>query len=153
MRARSPQRAEFLAGIITTALEGGIGYWAAAEEYRWFDPDLSGGTAEPGPGGTCTAYAVLVPNQGEAGSEDWPVTDDGPRFTLTLDEVARALGLIRAGGVPGLSDTGMIRRMVMVCDRYNGQDVDGAAFWAGDIDADVADAIVQVAVFGDVVYG
>jgi hypothetical protein len=152
-RARSAQRAEFLAGIVTTALEGGIGYWSAAEGYRWFAPDLAGGTAEPGPGGTANAWAVIVPEEGCDG-DHWPTLPDGSRgFRVDLDAVELGLRRIAAGGVRGLSDTGSTRRLVMVCDRFDGRDVDGAQYWTGDLDSDAADVIVQVAVFGEVIYG
>lgn len=151
---RSAERAEFLAGLVTTALEGGIGYWSAAEEYRWFDPDNDGGTAEPGPGGTANAYAVIVPDGEESDGDHWPTLPDGRRgFRLDLDAVDRALALIRRGGVPGWPDGGQVRRDVLICDENNGQDVPGAEAWAGDLDADAADWVAQVAVFGQVVYG
>lgn len=34
------ERAQFLADVIVGALEGGIGYWATADNYRWHYPDL-----------------------------------------------------------------------------------------------------------------
>ena len=35
MTARSDERKEFLAGILTTTVEGGIGYWADIRDYTW----------------------------------------------------------------------------------------------------------------------
>ena len=32
---RSEERTQFLADVITIALEGGVGYWSEAHEYRW----------------------------------------------------------------------------------------------------------------------
>lgn len=36
----NPKRAEFTATIISTALEGGIGYWSGCVQYQWRYPDL-----------------------------------------------------------------------------------------------------------------
>lgn len=35
MTERSPERTDFLANIIVTAVEGGISYWATIEDYQW----------------------------------------------------------------------------------------------------------------------
>jgi hypothetical protein len=113
----------------------GVGYWSQASEYRWFSPDLEGGTAEPGPDGTANAYATLHETE----------TDDGelgPPLTLAVADIRRAFGLLRLGTPKGWNDTD-VRRML---DAY--QDCD-----AGEIDAGDADCIVQVALLGEVVYG
>ena len=36
-RTRSKERAEFLADIITCAVEGGTGYWAQVSQYQWIN--------------------------------------------------------------------------------------------------------------------
>lgn len=138
MATRTAERQDFYASIITTALEGGVGYWSQASEYRWFFPDLSGGTATPGPHGTANAYATLHENDGD---------DNPPALRVDVDAIARAYGLIRraAAGtleIPFLSK----QRARRLRDAYD--DID-----AGEIDSDDADVIVQVAVLGEVRYG
>jgi hypothetical protein len=133
-RTRSPERQEFLSDIITTALEGGVGYWSVATAYEWFDPTTSGGTATPGPNGTANAYATIHETEGDDAI--------GPPLLVDVDAIARALGIMRKGTPEG----------------WNAQDVArclaaSAANDAGDIDAGDADCIVQVAVLGSVVYG
>jgi hypothetical protein len=61
---RSPERADFLTTVITTAAEGGINYWAAVGGYRWYHPNLDGGTAHPGLDGSANAYITVHENQG-----------------------------------------------------------------------------------------
>jgi hypothetical protein len=135
MTTRTPERQEFFADIITTALEGGVGYWSQASEYRWFSPSLDGGTATPGPNGTANAYATLHETE----------TDDGelgPALIVAVQDIARVFGLLRLGTPKGWNDRDVARMLTAYreCD-------------AGGIDSLDADCIVQVAVFGEVVYG
>lgn len=144
-RPRSPQRQTFLTDIIITAVEGGINYWAAVEGYRWYQPDLEGGTADPGPDGTANAYAVVLPNSStEEDCDWWPLLPDGRRgMRIDADVIASALGKIRKGGVKEWGDESRSRRLVLAADRGND---------AGELDANLADNIVQVALFGELVY-
>lgn len=111
---------EFANDVITTAVEGGIGYWALISDYRIDDPDTT---------------AKIRPDD-DAGFEDreWPVL-------LDRDMVQKGLDL--------LTNTKIKVNPIIL----------GAIIWgvnhedAGDIDADCADVIVQVAVFGEVVFG
>lgn len=135
-RKRTPERARFLAAIVTTALEGGIGYWSQAEDYRWWDPELDGGTALH-EDGICNAYAVICDQEGD---------DPDKCYLVTVDDVARALGILRKGPVKFLDDGQ--RADIVAQDRANGDDENHQ-----DIDATLADCIVQVALFGEVVYG
>lgn len=138
------ERRAFYAAIVSTALEGGVGYWSAAEGYRWFDPELSGGTAAPGPQGTANAWAILVPADEEASFADWPHTgpDGRGRAEVTVESVTRAVGRIVRGQL------GHHLRENIVADIRH-----GVREWdASYIDADAADVIVQVAVFGEVVF-
>jgi hypothetical protein len=130
---RSPERAQFLADIITTAVEGGIQYWARVTAYRWYSPDLDGGTAEPGPGGTANAYAIVVDGEDE----------DQVGHEVGLDDIARVLNGLRSAEPPKYWNADAVRR-VIAANRDND---------AGDIDADDADVILQLAIFGEVVYG
>lgn len=136
-------RQSFYAGIISTALEGGIGYWSAAEEYRWFDPYLEGGSCEPGPQGTANAYAVIVPADEESSWAEWPEHDGGQRVRVGIELVRRAVNQIVRGEVGH-----HIRDDIVTKIRRGLREWD-----AGEIDADAADVIVQVGVFGKVVFG
>jgi hypothetical protein len=39
MATRTRERAEFLQDVLITAVEGGTGYWAACDSYRWSDEE------------------------------------------------------------------------------------------------------------------
>lgn len=138
-RTRNPKRNSFLADVLTTAMEGGIGYWSCATSYEWFDPDMTSGTASPAPGGGGNAYATLelteVPDGGDTVRE------------LNLDTVAVGLRKISSGEVQVSSKA---RRTVTVCNISNSTAPED---FRGDIDADLADQIVQAGMFGDVVFG
>jgi hypothetical protein len=130
-RTRSSERAQFLADVLTTALEGGIGYWSAAETYRWYDPKLEGGTAEH-EDGIANAYATIV-------------DDDGERHEITLDTIAHGIAKLLMptttfypSGYSDLSEFAL-------SNRTNGED--------GDYDAEIADAVVQLGIYGKVVWG
>lgn len=142
MASSESERRQFYADIVTAAVEGGIGYWSKARSYRWFSPDLAGGTAEPGPNGTANAWAVIVPADEEAGFADWPAEKDGvPTAEITVASVRRAIGKIAHGEYTDLrADI-----IATVKEAYREWD-------ASDIDAEIADCIVQVAVFGKVVF-
>jgi hypothetical protein len=130
MTARSTERAQFLADIITTAVEGGINSWAHVDSYRWHDDTLCDPGCKHGPGDPW-ARATLVAD------------DDGAQFDLTADQVARALGLIRDGNAADLELGDGLRLLILHADRKND---------AGDIDAIGASAIVEIAWFGKVTY-
>lgn len=134
--ARTAERQEFLADVITTAVEGGINYWAQVLEYRWYTPTLDGGSAEPGPNGTANAYVTLT-----------DLEDPDEQYDITVDSIARALSMIRAslkgGGRPkGWNRTDAMR--VLAASSAND---------AGDIDSADADCVLQYAIFDEVVYG
>jgi hypothetical protein len=114
--------------LFVTACEGGVNYWASFVEYRWSvdgdEPDLDG------------FYAVLVDEEG------------GERFRLDADSLRR--GLIAVATDPTLSISSTIRStavLLLVADRYPSMGIDV------DYDAYDADAIAQVGLFGEVVYG
>ena len=66
---RSPERLEFLADILSTAVEGGVNYWCEVSGYRWDDAG--------------TARALLTRRGGD-------------RHELTPDVIARGLGRVLA---------------------------------------------------------
>lgn len=129
---RSAERAQFLTDVIITAAEGGIQYWAVILSYKWHLPNLPGGTGEPGPGGNAAASLKFRADE-----------DDADIHTVTISDVARALGVIADLSRP-LRLHSTDRARIAEASREN----DG-----GQIDADDADVIIQVAAFGNVVYG
>ena len=118
------EREQFLDDIITTALEGGIGYWSVAESYVWGD-DIP------------TAAVISDAESDDPGFEN-----------LVVDRalVEKSLALMAAGSVKHLDDSMRARIVSIAAEHPKNLD-------AGDIDADDADVIVQVGLFGEVTYG
>lgn len=129
---RSEERADFLATIVTTAVEGGINYWSHVSGYRWGYRSLGQSDGQPLPADV-QPYAECVVHVDD---------EDGEPLDLNIDVAARGLRLIREGKV-SLNES--IRRGIMLADRTNGDD--------GDIDAGDADCIVQAGLFREIVYG
>lgn len=127
----TPERAQFLADTVTTAIAGGVTYWANVLAYHWWDPDMDG-TAVHAPG-LANAYALIVDKA-------------KPRHLhlVMVDDIDRALGVCREGPVEGLSED--LRADIVANDSTNGNPTDGHQ----DIDAGLADCLVQIALFGQV---
>lgn len=136
MTRRSAERTKFLADILTTAIESrsyGVGAWAEVNKYQWSDPTL--GKSSPDVPDGYYAYAQIRPM-------DEPETEV---FEVTMDVIASGLRRLLSGdltfypsGYDGLSE-------LREADRTNGAE--------GDYDAEVADAVVQAGIFGELVYG
>ena len=122
MTTRTPERTEFLIDILNTAAEGGVNYWANVRGYRW---DL---TKHP------------IENIGME-IQDIEAEPDHTWHTVNLDTIDAGIDRILTEEVPYLSDD--MRR----CIEDSVGDLD-----ASNLDADAADTIVQVALFGEVVY-
>ncbi len=120
---RTFERATFLSDIITTAVEGGVNYWAQVTKYHWSDEKPE------------TTTATLAEH--EAASRDEMIKHG----KLTPDTVANAIGRI-------------VRNEVKVHFSYI-KLIAGATATndGGDIDAEAADIIAQVAILGEVIYG
>lgn len=102
--------------ILSTAFEGGIGYWAIATNIA---RDAEGN------------YAAITLEDAE-GEEDWS-------HLVDCDAIHRGIQAV----FDELRGTKVHRNLLTAVINDD----------AGDIDADDADAIVQMACFGDVVYG
>ena len=144
MAVRTKEREEFLAGVIIGAVEGGTGYWAMAAGYRWSDEDPASTRVtlieeEHGPlfNDACRAF---VDTHGRKPKLDETLDWEGVH-RLDIDKVATALGKISRGEVK-MNST--LLGTILAANAKN----DG-----GEIDAEGADVIAQVACFGSIVYG
>lgn len=103
---------QFLRDILTTAVEGGINYWAAFTAVeRNEDLDV-------------------------IGFEGCDIEDDETRFSCVLSDVVTGLGKVTSGEFEHAELLGYVLE----------QD-------ACMIDADFADTIIQLGLFGEIVYG
>jgi hypothetical protein len=124
-----PELDELFHDTFVTALEGGIGYWSAAASYHWGDDD--GAYDREG------FYADIV-------DAEFPDDADNAYFPPTrIDRtvIARGFDRILGGEIeinPKLRD--------QIVSGYHAPD-------HADFDAEVADVIVQVGLFNEIVYG
>ena len=117
--------AEFYSDIITTAVEGGIGYWSQCDEYRWQDrapEDIYAVVRELAPDGS------YVPETDPALRIDWQV-------------IRKGLHMIVNREVP-------VRRDIFEAIQGGYDEWDAA-----EIDSEAADCIVQAALLGELRYG
>ena len=126
MPRRSEERAEFLWDIVTTAIEGGTGYWACVHAYKWVDLPAS------------ERYAVIEEDLERIGVDEGEAPG---HHRLDIDVIATGLARVLD---PRFRVNDQIRGWIKDSDRDN---------YAGMIDADCADVIVQAAIFGELVYG
>lgn len=136
---RSAERIQFLTDVFTTALEGGVNYWASVREYRH----------------TESPRAVLVRLEDLVFDEHlfaWVPTEGAEKLVVDLDVIARGVNRIAATGEDQkeyLREED--RLLVAAASREN--DMGPADMRHGDIDAAIAELILQVALFDEVVYG
>lgn len=134
MTVRTDERSQFLFDVFVTALEGGIGYWSVCEKYHNHT-----GKGSYGEDAISDFYAVISDSEG----------DDFADERIDIDVIARGIGLF-VKYVRGTDDGKPLAadhywRQFLEANDSNGDE--------GDYDADVADAIVQFGLFGEVVYG
>ncbi len=129
-----PKEWQFLADVVTTAVEGGIGYWSQAEGYRWYSPTLKGGTAKPGPGGVGDAYVERLHPYGHT----YFVAQ-----RLHVGTISIGLNKIDRDIDAQVIAPNERRRLLTAWWTYE----------AGDLDAGDADVIVQIGLLGKVVFG
>jgi hypothetical protein len=122
-KTMNESRQEFLSDIIVTAVEGGINYWGGVSAYQWDN-------------GPTTATIV-----------DWESDDE---FPITVDDVNKTVNDIISGRVEFPEH---LTKALRYCSRTNETCPDEGPDYVMDIDADFADCIIQVCVFGEIVYG
>jgi hypothetical protein len=153
----SDKRKSFLHLMFTTAIEGGISYWAGCREYHWMKPEFAGQSGYPAHCEDIDGfYATIVSPAGEWGVFD---EDDDRELRIDLGVMAAGvelfwkycMGLIDSRGksVPMEARTWIAEdhywRQWMVQNLTNGEE--------GDSDSIVASEIVQWGLFGASVYG
>lgn len=121
---------ELLHDMFTTALEGGIGYWSAATSYRQTNPDGSPDLAG--------FYADIV---------DAPDSYDFEPVRVDRDTIAR--GFLRI--MDPEAKFGSRHRLAALFHARAAGLTDEQVYI--DFDAEDADVIVQLGVFGQLVYG
>ena len=122
---KSDERKQFLADVLCTYLEGGIQLGGIG----WVNSAVTHDDADGIP-----EYDSAVIQYEDA--------ENGETHTVTPDTVARGLGIMAKGPVKYLGEE--TRNRYLTASREN----DG-----GDIDAPDATNIIEVALFGEVVYG
>lgn len=144
-----------LADVLTTALEGGIGYWSKCQPKR-SEPDGNGDW-------TYTESRLWVPEDDIDGNDtpDWLIVDapvlrvegwDGKRHPwyeitpITLEGVALGVQRVLAAyaALGGSQRAWPVGREVLEAIQQND---------LGAVDATAADVIVQYAIFDTVIYG
>lgn len=124
MTVRSEARNQFLCDVFTTAFEGGVNYWADVQAYRWQDREADG-----------TFYGWLVDSEDE----------DAEAVKVDIAVIARGFGKFFQWVVDRGFGKDHYYWQAIEANSTNGDD--------GDYDAIVADIIVQLGLFGEVVYG
>ena len=143
---------EFLHGLFTTALEGGIGYWSACSKYRWSE-DTEGLFADIN-----NFIAVIEPTEDNTWGI-WEDNRDTQSLTINLDVMARGARLMNwyvQGIVDGQGRHAPLDKIKpWPADHYHWQYVEAYITngQQGDYDAGTADMVVQFGLFGQVVYG
>lgn len=173
-RQRSEGRKKFFHMMFTTALEGGIGYWSECDQYHWsksvqpWESKVPGGVMEDD---LDNFHATIYNNE-----DDWGVeaayqpntvgADIHPNFTpdshmihivkddqlsIDIDVIERGWELFMDAVIeatksedPGMSCSRKYFRQAIIQYLTDGQE--------GDSDADVADIVVQMGLFGEIVY-
>ena len=113
-----------LNGVFTTALEGGIGYWSAAERYYW---STDGGTTE------ARDFIAVVRD-----------TESDDHVAHVIDRDVITLGISRLYGHMRDFPDSYHHRAVNALHFGKWEDA--------DYDSDTADLVVQYGLFGEQVY-
>jgi hypothetical protein len=124
---------QILFDVFTTALEGGINYWAGVVEYNIWLKDDAGTTSLPHNEDLKGFFAIIIDNEDE----------DEKLIAIDRELVFEGLVACATKDVKHLgSHAQKVARLLLLSDN---EDV--------DFDASDADQIVQVGLFGEVVYG
>lgn len=131
---------KLLRDVLTTAVEGGIGYWSQAETYKW--RDQTGTKTHKRVDGVVELEPVYM-------ERNWPeVTlvpaedpDDFERVTVTPEHLRKGLQLALTPGILNVRSNTFTNAMEALFQDDSGY-----------IDADAADNILQLGLFGKLVF-
>ena len=129
---------QFIHQTFTTAMEGGVNYWASVSKYRWMLRDASGALVEDSYGDPCEDYQGFTATLLDAEDEDAE-----PRV-VNREVIERGIRAIATGTAKTSAN---LRKAMLVA--LNAPEMVGDL----DLDASDADCIVQAGLFGEVVYG
>lgn len=115
--------------IFTTALEGGIQYWAAVKAYKWSKPGSTLDMSVEDSADVQGFRAVIMDG------------DDGKEYVIDRATIRAGLNALHSGACTFGGQAWPNARKVY------------ARFMSEDYDAGDADNLIQVALFGDVRYG
>ncbi|PZU04633.1 MAG: hypothetical protein DI630_00525 [Gordonia sp. (in: high G+C Gram-positive bacteria)] len=137
MAERTAQRTQFLSGVLSCAIEGGIKHWAGVAEYQWEGLE------------TTTGARATIHEPANDNSD--PIV-----HVIDVDVIARGITAIASGRTSYANSgyradrglvTGQSHARLRRLNASNGADCE-----LGDHDSDDADAIVQAGLFGEVRY-
>lgn len=151
----SEARKKFFHYIFTTAMEGGIGYWSVASEYHWSKPNPSDSVED-----LDGFYAILESSEDDWGVEEAWIAECGETLDITETQSLRVdLKVIERGW-------DMFMDKVLAAVKTEDRDAGFSRHYfrqfvvqyltdmeEGDSDADGCDLVVQLGLFGEVVYG
>lgn len=155
------KRAVLLHSLFTTALDGGIGYWAEVDQYRWAT-DEDGRTED-----LAGFRAVIVPPESDSCWGALNGDDDGQPLTIDREVMERGLdrwlewmttdARDQVGAPVDPASTWPWRRQPWRPDNEYwarfADDVTQQRWDAADFDAGIADAVVQLGLFDETVFG
>lgn len=158
MTEMSEERKHWFHYLFTTAMEGGIEYWSVTSEYRW----SKAGTDFDGSGGiddTNGFYAILESSEDDWGVADAYIAECDETLDITETQALRVDIKVMVRGWdlfvhkvmeatksedPQADFSNLYFKQAIVQYLTNMED--------GDSDADVADLVVQLGLFGEIVY-
>ena len=153
MTQMTEARKRFFNYMFTTAIEGGINSWAAVEEYQWWKPDQSGVEDLD------NFYAILESSEDDWGISRAYVAEQDATMDITETQSLRVdLKVMERGWYQFMEkvlaavksedpDAPFSRRYLRQAVVQYLTDMED-----GDSDADVADLVVQLGLFNEVVY-
>ena len=132
---RSQERKQFLFDVFVTALEGGIGYWACADEYHWANKVPEGESKDDIEG----FFAIIHDTEADFDPEGEPAF---PQSKIDADVIEKGINRILENDQFKIND--QIKKNIR--DGFNQND-------AGYLDADDCDCVVQAGLFNEIVFG
>lgn len=147
MTTTTTAREQLLRDILTTAVEGGINYWAndldasGRQQVRRINRDTNGDVLSI----IFDRLAVEDVSGATTQALETPLDEEGTRLVINATALERACERVAHGTVKA-GDS--VRAVAQVIAEGEPEEADEVDYDAGD-----ADALVQAALFGDIVYG